>query len=131
VIAIDSSALIAILMHEPEREIFFDRIADASSRKISAITVLEAGLVMYGRLGPSGVTDVLDFLTVIDAEIVPFDVHQAQLALTAFSQYGKGVNSKARLNMGDCASYALAKTLNAPLLYKGNDFKATDITSAV
>ena len=130
-IAIDSSALIAILLHEPERDTFFDRIADADARKVSAVTVLEAGLVMFGRLGPSGVTDVLDFLTVIDAEIVPFDAHQGQLALTAFSRYGKGVNSKSRLNMGDCISYALAKALNVPLLYKGNDFPATDITAAI
>ena len=130
-IAIDSSALIAILLHESERDTFFDRIADAQTRKVSAVTVLEAGLVMFGRLGPSGVSDVLDFLTVIDAEIVPFDAHQAQSALTAFSRFGKGVNSKSRLNMGDCASYALAKTLNVPLLYKGNDFPATDITAAI
>ena len=130
-IAIDSSALIAILLHESERDTFFDRIADAETRKVSAVTVLEAGLVMFGRLGPSGVSDVLDFLTVIDAEIVPFDAHQAQSALTAFSRFGKGVNSKSRLNMGDCASYALAKTLNVPLLYKGNDFPATDITAAI
>ena len=130
-IAIDSSALIAILLHEPERDTFFDRIADAEARKVSAVTVLEAGLVMFGRLGPSGVSDVLDLLTVIDAEIVPFDAHQAQSALTAFGRFGKGVNSKSRLNMGDCASYALAKTLNVPLLYKGNDFPATDITAAI
>jgi ribonuclease VapC len=131
VIAIDTSALIAILLHEPERDTFFDRIADAEARTVSAVTVLEAGLVMFGRLGPAGVSDVLDFLTVIDAEIIPFDAHQAQLALMAFTRYGKGVNAKSRLNMGDCASYVVAKSLNIPLLFKGNDFPETDIIGAV
>jgi ribonuclease VapC len=131
VIVIDSSALIAVLQHEPERDAFFNRIAEAPIRKVSAVTVLESGLVMYGRLGPVGIADLVDFLEFIEVEIVPFDAILANGALAAFTQYGKGVHAKARLNMGDCASYALAKTLNAPLLYKGNDFAATDIVAAV
>ena len=63
--------------------------------------------------------------------IVPFDEGQAGIAIDAFGRYGKGMGTAAKLNMGDCASYALAKALNVPLLYKGNDFKATDITAAM
>ena len=62
--------------------------------------------------------------------VVPFDDAQAQAAFAAFQAYGKGINPNSRLNFGDCASYALAKTLGVPLLYKGNDFAATDIQSA-
>ena len=62
-------------------------------------------------------------------EIVPFDEAQVRAAAVAFDRYGKGINSKAQLNLSDCAAYALAKTMNAPLLFKGNDFTHTDITS--
>lgn len=130
-IAIDTSALIAILQHEPERATYFDVIADALPRLISAVSVLEAGLVMHSKLGPSGITDVFDFLEFIEVEVVPFDASQARLALEAFAKYGKGVHSKARLNFGDCASYALAKSRNAALLFKVSDFTATDITAAI
>ena len=130
-IVVDTSALIAILQHEPDRSAYFDLIAGASPRLISAVSVLEAGLVMHSKVGPSGITDVLEFLDFIEAEIVAFDLPQARLALEAFSQYGKGVHAKARLNFGDCASYALAKDRRAPLLFKGNDFAATDIVAAL
>ncbi len=62
-----------------------------------------------------------------DFEIVAFDELQAREALTAFGRFGKGISSKARLNLADCAAYALAKNLSAPLLFKGNDFSATDV----
>ena len=62
-----------------------------------------------------------------DFEIIPFDEAQAREALAAFDRYGKGIDPKARLNLSDCAAYALAKTLNAPLLFKGNDFTQTDL----
>jgi ribonuclease VapC len=127
---IDSSALIAILQHEPERDAFFERIAESTTRKVSAVSLLETGLVMFGKLGRDGLTDLKEFLQFIEADVVAFDATQAHAALTAFGLYGKGVNSKTRLNMGDCASYALAKTMTLPLLYKGDDFKSTDIVSA-
>ena len=130
-IAIDTSAIIAILQREPDRAEYFNAIADALPRLISAVSVLEAGLVMHSRLGPSGITDLFNFLEFIEADIVPFDAPQVRLALVAFSRYGKGVHSKARLNFGDCASYALAKSLNASLLFKGADFRSTDITPAL
>jgi ribonuclease VapC len=130
-IVIDTSAIIAILQREPERDRFFDRIADAPKRLISAVSVLEAGMVMHGRRGPDGLTNLHGLLRFVDAEIVAFDHEQSQAAVDAFIRYGKGNNPKARLNMGDCASYALAHRRRIPLLFKGQDFAATDIISAV
>jgi ribonuclease VapC len=66
-----------------------------------------------------------------DIEIVAFDQEQARAASEAFGRYGKGVDPKARLNLADCAAYALAKTLNAPLLFKGNDFRQTDVKTCL
>jgi ribonuclease VapC len=130
-IVIDTSALIAILLHEPEREQFFDLIAATSSRLISAVTVIEAGMVAYGRAKGPGLAELTDLLDVIDAGIVAFDEEQARLAIDAFIRYGKGNNPRARLNMGDCASYALARSRSLPLLFKGQDFAATDVVSAM
>lgn len=66
-----------------------------------------------------------------DFEIVPFDEGQAREAVSAFGRYGKGINPKARLNLDDCAAYALVKRLNVPLLFKGSDFTATDVSARV
>jgi ribonuclease VapC len=66
-----------------------------------------------------------------DFEIVPFDEAQVREALAAFGRYGKGIHPKARLNLADCAAYALARSLNAPLLFKGEDFAATDVKSCL
>ena len=66
-----------------------------------------------------------------DFEIVPFDEAQAREALAAFGRSGKGIDPKARLNLSDCAAYALAKTLDSPLLFKGDDFTATDVNPCV
>jgi ribonuclease VapC len=66
-----------------------------------------------------------------DFEIAAFDENQARLALSAFDRYGKGIHSKARLNLADCAAYALASGLGAPLLFKGDDFSATDVEACL
>ena len=130
-IALETSALIAILQNEPERDQYFEVIIDALPALVSAVSVLEAGIVMHAKHGPDGITDLQDFLHFIEADIIPFDADQARLAINAFATYGKGVRSRARLNFGDCASYALAKSRGVPLLFKGNDFVATDITPAI
>jgi ribonuclease VapC len=88
------------------------------------------GMIAYGRRGEAGFADLWRLLLELETKTVPFDEPQAQMALKAFSRYGKGIHSKARLNLCDCVSYALAKTLKAPLLFQGNDFLATDITPA-
>ena len=130
-IAIDTSALVAIMNDEPERDSFLRIINDADSILLSTVSLLETRLVAFGRLIVASVERVNNLLAIISSELVPFDLTQSEAAFAAFMAYGKGVNSKARLNFGDCASYALAKTRGVPLLFKGNDFAATDIPAAV
>lgn len=130
-IVIDSSALIAILDHEPERSRLFEILADARRCCVSAVTYQETGQVIYSRRGASGLDCLDELLASIGVEIIPYDEAMAREALAAFKIFGKGVHSKARLNFCDCASYALAKSLDAPLLYKGDDFAATDVLAAV
>lgn len=130
-IVIDTSAFIAILIKEPERAAFMAAIAAVDRRLVSAVSVLETRMVMHGRSGSSGVADFNRLLDDIAAEIIAFDASQSAAAYTAFSSGGKGIHPVARLNFGDCISYALAKSRDAPLLFKGNDFAATDIKNAL
>ena len=129
-IVLDTSALVAILNNEVERPSLMAAIAADDRRMLSAVSLLEARLVMRGRFGTSGVADLEQLVETIEPEIVSFDSNQADAAFAAFEIYGKGINPKSRLNFGDCIAYALAKSLGAPLLFKGQDFAATDITPA-
>ena len=131
-IVVDSSALVAILDHEPDASAFATIIAKASQLLISAVNVHETGMVMHGRHGEAAVARMWRFLHVVnDFQIVSFDESQAIQALAAFGRYGKGIDPSARLNLADCAAYALAKSSNAPLLFKGGDFAATDVGVAL
>ncbi|MGA7425257.1 MAG: type II toxin-antitoxin system VapC family toxin, partial [Rhodoplanes sp.] len=123
---IDSSALVAILLGEPDRVRLQGAIEGDAVRLVSAVTKLESGMVMAGRLGEQGAIELQNLLTWIDATIVPFDERQADIARDAFLRYGKG-RHKAGLNFGDCAAYALAIAEAEPLLFKGTDFAATDV----
>lgn len=129
-IVVDTSALVSILLNEPERSSFNVAIIDGGPAMLSAVSLQEAGMVLRGRKGEQGVWELLALLGVLRIQIVPYDEQQARIAIEAFARYGRGMGSRANLNMGDCASYALAKHLSVPLLYKGNDFAATDIVSA-
>ena len=129
-IVIDTSALIAMLQDEPERAEFASLIARAERRLESTVSLLEAGMVARCRRGEAGLKALDDIISDAELEIIPFDDVQRQLALAAFNKYGKGIHASARLNFGDCAAYALAKSINAPLLFKGDDFAATDLTPA-
>jgi ribonuclease VapC len=131
VIVIDSSALVAILDDEPERIAFAAIIAGTDRCLVSAVNAHETGLVMFGRHKAQGLSDLWDLLGWIHAEIVPFDEPQVRSALDAFTRYGKGIDARARLNLCDCAAYALAKSRNLPLLFKGDDFRATDVVACV
>lgn len=124
---IDSSALIAILFDEPERLELESLINSDPLRLISAVTKLEAGMVMVRQRGSAEPLDRL--LATISARIIPFDDHQADIAREAFTRYGKG-RHEAGLNFGDCAAYALAVAEGEPLLFKGRDFSATDVEVA-
>ncbi len=129
-IAIDTSALIAIFRLEPEADGFLKTIVKAEGRVISALSLLETSMVMSGGAFDATAFEPLDeFLIEAGIEVVPFDAGQAKLAREAFLRFGKG-RHKAGLNFGDCASYALAKSRRAPLLFKGGDFGHTDIMQA-
>jgi ribonuclease VapC len=131
-IVVDSSALIAVLEKETDAAIYAKAMKDADRLLISALNVHETGVVMHARHGAVASNRMWGFIRVDnDFEIMAFDEAQAREALSAFERYGKGIDPKARLNLCDCAAYALAKTMNAPLLFKGNDFTETDIKSAL
>lgn len=123
---IDTSALVAILGGEPERRAFIDKIEAADSRHISVATFLETSIVIEARYGAGGLRDLDRFAAVAGMESVAVDIEQGRMARDAFSRFGKG-RHRAALNYGDCFSYALARYLGEPLLYKGNDFIYTDI----
>jgi ribonuclease VapC len=128
-VIIDSSALIAIVLEEPDASIYYAAIANSPVRLLSAATLVEASLVLLRRR-TIGATAALDSLiSHLRIEIISVDYHQALLAREAFQRFGKGLHPAA-LNFGDCFSYALAKRTSEPLLYKGNDFSQTDILSA-
>lgn len=129
-IVVDTSALIAILFDEPERASFLAVIADAESRMISALTLYETRLVARAKGGEAALADLDELLTEIQPDIVPFDAAQMRAAEAAYARYGKGIHATARLNLVDCAAYALAIGLGVPLLFKGNDFAATDVLVA-
>lgn len=130
-IAVDSSALIAILEAEPGAAVYAKAIEDAEGLFVSAVTMLETGMVIRARRGEAGLVRLRRFFEDNDFQIVPFDQTQAREALAAFERFGKGMQSQARLNLCDCAAYSLAKTMAVPLLFKGNDFGQTDVRSAV
>jgi ribonuclease VapC len=87
-------------------------------------------MVLRARRGSAGVAELVDLVEAMAIEVVPFDAAQADGALQVFAVCGKGLHPQARLNLGDCATYALAKAMGAPLLFKGNDFAATDLVAA-
>lgn len=125
---IDTSAILAILQDEPERQRMNEAIEAAATRLMSAATFVESSMVSEGRRGLKGVRELDLLIAEAKIELVPVDAEQAQAARLAFSLYGKG-HHEAGLNFGDCFSYALAKTTGRPLLFKGEDFARTDITA--
>jgi ribonuclease VapC len=130
-IVVDSSVFIAILEQEPEADRFLSVAGAAARRFASAVTVYETGIVIGSRRGSSSGGEIMRFLAELDVEIVPFAEPHISHALDAYRRFGKGIDPKARLNLGDCAAYALAKVLNAPLLFKGTDFSHTDVARCI
>jgi ribonuclease VapC len=127
-IVVDSSAVIAILFNEPEHDALEEIIAGSERCVMSAVNAHETATVLRLRHGAAGVERFWQFLADVEIEVIPFDEAQFRIAAIAFDAYGKGINPKARLNLSDCAAYALAKIMNAPLLFKGDDFAQTDLT---
>lgn len=126
---LDTSALVAVLSAEADGDGCNARIAAEEHLLLSAASYLEAAIVIDARFGQEGVHDLRLYLHEAEIEIVPFDRDQADIARRAYRRYGKG-RHPAGLNFGDCFAYALAKARSAPLLYTGNDFAQTDVTSA-
>lgn len=123
---IDSSAILAILLKEPEALRLITAIIHDSKKLICPISLLECDIVIRTRTGENGVRDLDLFFYESGLEIVALDREQLQIAKQAHAKFGKG-RHKAGLNMGDCCSYALAMSLGEKLLFKGDDFSQTDI----
>lgn len=127
-LAIDTSALVAILTKEPEGATFKTVMFNYSLLVMSAANLLEARMVLHGR--HPALPGELDALVVeMRIQIEPVTASQSDIAFEAFQRFGKGTGHKAGLNFGDCFAYALAKDRGAPLLFKGNDFIHTDVKS--
>ena len=123
---IDSSAIVAIFMNEPECLFFQNQILAAETRIMSAVSMVETGIVLEARLGAAVVRDLERYLDRLAIEVAAVDADLAWRALTAWRKYGKG-RDRARLNLGDCFSYALSQSTGEPLLAKGEDFARTDL----
>jgi len=123
---IDTSALVAILLGEPEAEAFAEAIAGDPKRLVSVFSVLETGIVIEAKKGDAGGRELDLFIHRASIEIISMDSGQVDLARFAWRSFGNG-RHPAGLNIGDCCSYALSKYSGEPLLFKGNDFSKTDV----
>jgi len=128
-VILDTSALIAVLFGEPEADAFTRLIHDADRCLISAGTFLELSIVIERQAGPEAARQCDMFFRRAGIIVEPFTVEQAHVARQAFHDFGKG-RHRAGLNFGDCFAYALSKVTGEPLLFKGNDFKKTDVVGA-
>lgn len=127
---VDTSALIAIPFAEPDAELHARALASAHPCRISAANYVEAAIVVEAQTRDSGSREFDRFFQRSGIVIEPFTEEHAHLARQAYTQFGKG-RHRAGLNFGDCFAYALAKATGEPLLYKGEDFRKTDIRSAI
>jgi len=125
---IDSSALLAILLGEPEADRFARLVALDPRRLASAVSALETAIVIYARKGPAGVRELDLIIQAGGVTIVSLDAEQVLGARAAHEKYGKG-HHPAALNLGDCCTYALAHSSGQPLLFKGDDFARTDVAA--
>jgi ribonuclease VapC len=123
---IDTSAIIAIIGREPGHEQLKESIGRVSAPKMSAASVMEAGIVLVARYGVRGKTLLARFLQDADIQVLSFSAEHAQAAIDAFHRFGKG-RHPAKLNMGDCLTYATAHVAREPLLFVGDDFVHTDL----
>jgi ribonuclease VapC len=127
---VDTSALVAVLFREPEADQYIQLIHNADRCLISAGTYLELSIVLERQAGPEADRQCEMFFRRAGIAIEPFTVEQAHLARQAFHDFGKGRHA-AGLNFGDCFAYALSKFTGEALLFKGEDFKRTEIVSAI
>jgi len=128
---VDSSAIIAILRREPDRDLYAGAIEKAPVTRMSAVTFVEAAAVIDSCQNAVASRYFDELLRESNIVIEPVTEHQARIARAAYRDFGKGSGHPAKLNFGDCFAYALTKDLNQPLLFKGDDFKHTDVKSAL
>ena len=126
---VDTSALVAILKVEPDAAELLRCLGESRSNRIPTATLLEAQLVVISQLGNPGGVELELLLSRAQIQPIPFDTNHLHWALHGWRHYGRG-RHKAALNLGDCFSYGLAKALDAPLLFKGEDFSYTDVKVA-
>ena len=126
---VDTSAVLAILFHESDAERYARAITKASRCRMSVASLVETAVVLESRSGAAAGYELDAFLEDAAIELEPVTVAQAQAARRAWRRFGKG-NHPAGLNFGDCFSYALAESRREPLLFKGRDFKLTDVDAA-
>lgn len=128
---LDTSALVAILRDEPDADLYLSALTNTPVRRMSAATYVESAAVIDGSRDPVASRRFDDFLREASIEIEPVTAEQARVARAAYRDFGKGSGHPARLNFGDCFAYALAKSSNEALLFKGQDFAYTDISPAL
>lgn len=124
---VDTSAVVSVVLGEPGSERIAALLLNEPRPKISAPTVVEIGAVLVRRLRPENRRRVEQLMQAWDIEVAAFDRAQAVIAAEAYRDYGRGSGHPARLNLGDCFSYALARVTGEPLLYVGDDFAETDV----
>lgn len=127
---VDTSALIAILLSEPERPVLEDKLAQDPYPRMSATTLLEAGIVVDSRRDPVATRLLDDLIAGSGLTIESVTYEQALIARQAYRDFGRGSGHPAQLNFGDCFSYALARSQDEALLFKGDGFNHTDIRPA-
>jgi len=130
-VIVETSAVIAIVRREPERDAFLAALDRSPANWLSAASYVEAGIVVDGSRDPALSRYLDELLEASNITIEPVTERQARIAREAYRDYGKGSGHPARLNFGDCLAYALARDLNEPLLFKGSDFAHTDIRPAI
>jgi ribonuclease VapC len=128
---IDTSAIVAILRDEPEAMSCAQAIAAAKSRRVSAVNYVEAAAVIDGSRNPIASRRFDELFQEAALRIEPVTEVQARIAREAYRDFGKGSGHEAALNFGDCFAYALAKAMGEPILFKGNDFRHTDLESVL
>ena len=126
---VDTSALLAVVLGEPDAEGFLSRMVRAESLAVSAASLAEALIVVEAKQGREAASDLSALLAELEAEVVGLDEAQAEVAASAWRRFGKG-RHPAALNFGDVFSYSLATVRGEPLLFKGRDFAATDVSQA-
>jgi ribonuclease VapC len=130
-VIVDASAMITVVLEEPGFETYLDTLLQSSANRMSAATFLEAAIVVDRLPNPRASIRFNELISELEMIIEPVSVDQARIAREAHSRFGRGTGHPARLNFGDCFAYALAKNLDEPLLFIGQDFVHTDIRPAL